>query len=226
MESLFASSLIKGFIFSAYGELGPQPVYTWPNYLSEKEVKQIKNEDKKTLILSLRDVTQISIKNLSLFISDREFSQDKEFKNLRYFAILPYPDFKATSLTYFHYIENGTFDLPVATAFSILVDEYSRSFLFNNINRIKPIVSEFFSKFDQKLLENYPPPEDIEVFFIELFKQLNEIEKNPSTPITSHRKLNQLHTNKFRPCLYTFFEISTDHLNPTKRLWHLELQLI
>ena len=30
MENLFESSIIKGFIFSAYGELGPQPVYTWP----------------------------------------------------------------------------------------------------------------------------------------------------------------------------------------------------
>jgi GTPase SAR1 family protein len=189
MENLFESSLIKGFIFSAFGELGPQPVYTWPNYLSEKELKQIKKEDNRSLVLSLRDVTQISIKNLSLFISDREFSQDKEFKNLKYFAILPYPDFQATSLTYFHYIETSSFNQPVATAFSLLVDEYSRSFLYNNINRVKPIVSEFFTKFDQKLLENYPPQGDIEVFFIELFKQLNEIEKNPSTLITSHRKL-------------------------------------
>jgi GTPase SAR1 family protein len=189
MENLFESSLIKGFIFSAYGELGPQPVYSWPNYYSEKELKQIKKENQESLVLSLRDVTQISIKNLSLFISDREFSQEEEFQNLRYFAILPYPDFKATSLTYFHYIENSTFDQPVATAFSILVDEYSRSFLYNNINRIKPIVSEFFSKFDLELVENYPPQETIEVFFIDLFKKLNEVEKNPSTPITSHRKL-------------------------------------
>ena len=45
MENLFESSIIKGFIFSAYGELGPQPVYTWPNYYSEKELKQISNLD-------------------------------------------------------------------------------------------------------------------------------------------------------------------------------------
>ncbi len=189
MENLFESSLIKGFIFSAYGELGPQPVYSWPNYFSEKELAQIKKEDQKALVLSLRDVTQISIKNLSLFISDREFSQEEELQNLRYFAVLPYPDFKATSLTYFHYIENKSFDQPVATAFSILVDEYSRSFLYNNINRIKPIVSEFFHKFDLQLQKDYPLQETVEVFFVDLFKRLNEIEKNPSTPITSHRKL-------------------------------------
>lgn len=189
MENLFESSLIKGFIFSAYGELGPQPVYTWPNYFSEKELKEIKKENLKSLVLSLRDVTQISIKNLSLFISDREFSQEEDFQDLRYFAILPYPDFKATSLTYFHYIENNSFEQPVATAFSILVDEYSRSFLYNNINRIKPIVSQFFTEFDLKIKENYPPQETITVFFIDLFKKLNEIERNPSTQITSHRKL-------------------------------------
>ncbi|MFX1525160.1 MAG: ADP-ribosylation factor-like protein [Promethearchaeota archaeon] len=191
MENLFESSLIKGFIFSAYGELGPQPVYTWPKYYSEMELKEIKREEQKALILSLRDVTQISIKNLSLFISDREYSgeEKEETQNTSYFAILPYPDFKATSLTYFHYIESKSFNQPVATAFSILVDEYSRSFLYNNINRIKPIVSEFFHKFDLELLENYPPQQIVEPFFIDLFEKLFEVEKNPSTPITSHRKL-------------------------------------
>ena len=98
----------------------------------------------------MRDITQISIKNLSLFISDKIISQEKDLKKIQYFAILPYPDFNTTSLTYFHFIRLGS-EHPVATAFSILVEENSRSFLYNNMNRIKPVVYEFFKSFDKNM---------------------------------------------------------------------------
>ena len=194
MEELLISSVVKGFIFSVHGELGPQPIYMFPNYVSDNDLGKVKklNEEKNQLTLSYRDVTQISIKNLSIFISDREFSQNSEFDSLKYFAILPYPDFKATSLTFFHYISTNLSESPVATAFSILVDEYSRSFLYNNINRIKPIVIEFFNSFDKELLDSYPTQEYVERFFVNLFKGIIEIEKNPSTPVSSHRKLKIL----------------------------------
>ena len=42
------------------------------------------------------------------------------------------------------------------------------------------------------MVKNYPPQEEIKSFFITLFEELNDIEKNPSTPITSHRKLKIL----------------------------------
>ncbi|MHA2393272.1 MAG: ADP-ribosylation factor-like protein [Promethearchaeota archaeon] len=194
MQELFKTTLIKSLIFSSYGELGPQPIYAWPKYYSEKELEQLKNvkERENLLTLTVRDVTQISIKNLSLFISDREFSQGTDVHGMQYFAILPYPDFKVTSLTYFHYIKTTTSSSLVPTAFSILVDEYSRSFLYNNINRIKPIVIEFFNNFDQELHDGFPPQKNIELLFFNLLKDLMEIEKNPSTPVSSHRKLKIL----------------------------------
>ena len=66
MEELLESSIVNGFIFSVYGELGPSPLYVFPNYVSEKELKELKkkNANEDSLILSYRDVTQISIKNL------------------------------------------------------------------------------------------------------------------------------------------------------------------
>jgi len=194
MDDLLKSSLFSGFIFSAYGELGPQPVYMFPNYITEKELERLKeqNIEGKNLTLTLRDVTQISIKNLSLFISDQEFSKQEANHELQYFAILPYPDFNATSLTFFHYINTNFSETPTASAFSILVNENNRSFLYNNINRLKPVIIKFFESFDKKLVKNYPPQEEIKSFFITLFEELNEIEKNPSTPITSHRKLKIL----------------------------------
>ncbi|MHA2051465.1 MAG: ADP-ribosylation factor-like protein [Promethearchaeota archaeon] len=194
MEELLKTSVVKGFIFSIHGELGPQPIYMFPNYVSDKDIEKVKksNQEQHQLILSYRDVTQISIKNLSLFISDREFSEKTDFEDLKYFAILPYPDFKATSLTFFHYINTNRSETPVATAFSVLVDEYSRSFLYNNINRIKPIIINFFNDFDKKLSDTYPAQEDVENLFVNLCKQIIDIEKNPSTPVSSHRKLKIL----------------------------------
>ena len=194
MEELFKTSIIKGLIFSSYGDLGPSPVYVWPQYYSEKELESVRQErEKKNLLtLSTRDVTQISIKNLSLFISDRAFTPDINIDNLQYFAILPYPDFKVTSLTYFHYINTNSSNSQIPTAFSILVDENSRSFLYNNINRIKPIVIDFFNSFDKELVDNYPPQEKIESSFYDLLKKMVDIERNPSTPITTHRKMKIL----------------------------------
>ncbi|MEE9376416.1 MAG: ADP-ribosylation factor-like protein [Candidatus Lokiarchaeia archaeon] len=193
MEELLKSSIIKGFVFSVYGELGPAPIYCFPNYYTVKELKEINKKPEKgeTLVLTMRDLTQISIKNLSLFISDKIISQEKDLKKIQYFAILPYPDFNTTSLTYFHFIRLDS-EHPVATAFSILVEENSRSFLYNNINRIKPIVYEFFNSFDKDIDKSYPTREDVKPQFRDLLEKLVEIEHSPSTPITTHRKMKIL----------------------------------
>ena len=194
MEELLKSSIVKGFVFSVYGELGPTPIYCFPNYVTEKELKECNKDPKfeEHLILTYRDITQISIKNLSLFISDKIITEEKDLEKIQYFAILPYPDFKATSLTFFHFIRTNSDQSPVPTAFSILVEENSRSFLFNNINRIKPVVIEFFNILDEKVNDSYPPREDVEEKFKDLLLEIIEIEKNPSTPITTHRKLKIL----------------------------------
>ncbi|MFW9829509.1 MAG: ADP-ribosylation factor-like protein [Candidatus Thorarchaeota archaeon] len=194
MEELLKSSIVKGFVFSIYGEMGPTPIYCFPNYVSDKEYQKlaIKSKDQKELILSYRDITQISIKNLSLFISDRIIQEEKDLKKIQYYAILPYPDFNTTSLTYFHFIPKDSKKNAIASAFSILVQENSRNFLYNNINRIKTIIYEFFQNFDKELEKTYPPREDIEDKFQELLSKIIEIEQRPSTPITTHRKMKIL----------------------------------
>ncbi|MFX1419094.1 MAG: ADP-ribosylation factor-like protein [Promethearchaeota archaeon] len=194
MEELLKSSIVKGLVFSIYGELGPTPIYSFPNYVTEKEFQELVKDSKieKDLILTYRDITQISIKNLSLFISDKIINEEKDLQKIQYFAILPYPDFNTTSLTYFHFIRTDKDHKPVATAFSILVEENRRSFLYNNINRIKPVVFEFFKNFDRLILESYPPIEEVKEFFQDLLLKIIEIEQNPSTPITTHRKMKIL----------------------------------
>ncbi|MFX1596419.1 MAG: ADP-ribosylation factor-like protein, partial [Promethearchaeota archaeon] len=194
MEEFIENSIVKGYVLSIYGEMGPQPIYMFPNYVSDKEFSEIskEREERKLLTLTYRDVTQISIKNLSLFISDKIISEEKNLEKIQYFAILPYPDFKTTSLTYFHFARTKSSNNPIPTAFSILVEEKSRSFLYNNINRLKPLIIRFFNELDNLLNESYPPFEDLEQYFHNLLFNLFEIEKSPSTPITSHRKLKIL----------------------------------
>ncbi|MFX1568514.1 MAG: ADP-ribosylation factor-like protein [Promethearchaeota archaeon] len=194
MEELLRSSIIKGFVFSVFGELGPTPIYCFPNYVTEKELGEINKDSKiqEELILTYRDITQISIKNLSLFISDKIVQEEKELSKIQYFAILPYPDFSTTSLTYFHFIKRDSKDNPIASSFSILAEESSRSFLYNNINRIKPVVTTFFNNFDKNIQDSYPPREEVEEDFRKLLMDLIVIEKEPSTPITSHRKMKIL----------------------------------
>lgn len=191
MDEIFQSSVIKGMIFSAYDKFGPQPVYKFPLEMDDDELKKLK-KDERSFKFTLRDYVQISIKNLSLLVGDLAFSEDEEVLKLKMFGILPYPDYNITSLTYFHFINVGDRSRPVASSFSILVDESKRSFLYNNINRIKPIISDFFIKFDDLVLEGYKPQEEMEPVFRELLMNIRAIEEKPSTPITSQRKMKIL----------------------------------
>jgi GTPase SAR1 family protein len=51
---------------------------------------------------------------------------------------------------------------------------------------------DFFKIFDKELVDTYPSQEKIESLFYDLLKKMIEIERNPSTPITTHRKMKIL----------------------------------
>jgi len=194
MEELIKSSVINGLIFSAYDNLGPQPIYCFPEYVSkpESDDKSRKQDYSNILRLTLRDYTQISIKNLTLLIGDGSIFKNVDVENFQYFGLIPYPDFSSTSLTYFHFLNRDEEDLPIATSFSILIDENKRSFLYNNMERLKGLILEFFSKIDKILMKEFKPQPEVQPFFEKFLEKLIEIEKNPSTPFTTHRKMKIL----------------------------------
>ncbi|MFX1558270.1 MAG: ADP-ribosylation factor-like protein, partial [Promethearchaeota archaeon] len=191
MEELIKSSVINGLVFSAYDKLGPQPIYCFPEYVSklESDDKSRTNDTSDILELTQRDYTQISIKNLSLLIGDGSILKNVDVENFQYFGIIPYPDFNSTSLTYFHFIKKDEEDLPLASAFSILIDENKRSFLYNNMERLKGLILEFFNKLDPILIKEFKPQSEVQPYFEDFLKELIDIEKNPSTPFTTHRKM-------------------------------------
>lgn len=189
MKELLESSIIKGFVFSAFDKFGPSPIYMFPEPVEDEEADIAKEEN--ILRLTYRDYVQISIKNLGLLIGDRAFSDEDDLGELRYFAILPYPDFEFTSLTFFYFLKNLVSGELIASSFSILVDENSRSFLYNNINRLKPIIVKFANSIAPNIFKEgeFAPWEDIKPHFEIFLQELLDLEKKPFSSITSERKM-------------------------------------
>lgn len=226
MDKLIESSIIKGLVFCAFDKLGPQPIYMFPKPLEIEELEIKKKDDraKNILMISLRDYIQIAIKNISLLIGDGAvYNKEIEIlKKYQYFGIIPFPDLQLTSLTFFHFIDTEYTEIPTASAFCILIDEKKRSFLYNNINRLKNIVIDFFSAFDKKISAEFQPQEKVESDFKVLLKKIITIEKTPSTPLSSQRKMKILFAGLDNSGK-TSFLLSVDRkfskligLNPTK----------
>ena len=165
MEELLKSSIVRGFLFSAYEKLGPQPIYMFQKSNEQNTSKKKINKHKTTLDLNLRDYTQISIKNLSLLIGDGTIFNRVDVKKFQYFGIIPFPDFNVTSLTFFHFVDVKFNQEPLATSFSLFVDENKRSFLYNNINRLKNIILDLFQDFDNEIVDKFKPQDEIDHYF-------------------------------------------------------------
>lgn len=152
MEKLLESSIIKALVLSANTKKGPQPIYTFPEEIDEDNLA--KSTEKSGIKLTFRDYSQISIKNLSLFINTKEIKDKKEIQEYQCYGILPYPDFGLASLTYFRLIQNKFIDEPIPLALSILVNENEINYLYNNINRIKEIILKLSKILENELFDN------------------------------------------------------------------------
>ena len=185
MEKLLENSIIKGFVLSfSDTEKGPELIYKFPNY-SKEEVKNIAKNNinqKNKVILTQQEFMKITIKNLSLVLTDEIIPSESEEKP-QYFCIIPFPDFSITAITYYHYIRGNVI------AFSVLVHENNRNFLYNNHKRIKQIIIEFFNKFDKKISLNFIPQEEASPYFENLLIELKELETQKLGPAMGERKM-------------------------------------
>lgn len=194
MEDLFNSSIVNGMVFATYGERGPYPIYMFPLPKKDNALEEdLGVEDyKKPLNLTLRDYIQIAIKNLSLLIGDGSILLEVDVSTFKHFGIIPFPDFHSATLTFFHFINVKYQDSPLATSFSILVNENSRSFLYNHLVRLKELIIDFFLKFDKELVTSLKPQQEISHLFEEFLINLIKIEREPSTIFSAHRKMKIL----------------------------------
>lgn len=184
MREIPEISCIKGVVFSVYGDRGPEPKYIFPeSILSNSDECDTNQNEGGAFRQSLRDIYQISIKSLSLLFTDNEIS------DYNYFGIIPFPDFRISSLVFFHFIKASFLERPIASTLSILIDENKRSFIYNNIERLKPFILEVVAEIDEKINNGYVDNKILEPTFLKLTNNLLEIEKNPTLPLTSSRKL-------------------------------------
>ncbi|MHA1471680.1 MAG: hypothetical protein ACTSQW_01125 [Promethearchaeota archaeon] len=72
MDKLFETSVIKGLLFSAFDKFGPQPIYMFPDPVDDDQQDKARLEDGEVnqLGITLRDYTQLAIKNISLLLGD------------------------------------------------------------------------------------------------------------------------------------------------------------
>jgi GTPase SAR1 family protein len=194
MEELLNSSIINGMVFAIYDQLGPHPIYMFPPPIDENAEDDctLNLDYKKGLKLTIRDFTQIAIKNLSLLIGDGSILKKVDISTFKHFGIIPFPDFCSTTLTFFHFFKAEYDDHPLATSFSLLVNENLRNFLYNNLDRLKKLIIDFFVKLDKELVSSLKIQEEVSHHFIDLLNKITEIEQEPSTIFSSHRKLKIL----------------------------------
>ncbi len=191
MEELIKSSIIKSIVFSIYGELGPQALYIWPEIIKKdtNSSNSSFNIEENIVYLTNRDATQIAIKNLSLLIGDGSILEKSNLDEYRYFGIIPFPDYNLTSLTFFHFTNVNYSEKPLPSACSILIDESKRSFLYNNIERFKELIVDFCTTLDKENAKELKSQKELESLFKNLINEIILIEKEPTTPISAHRKL-------------------------------------
>lgn len=184
MEEILKNSIIKSMMFAAFDEFGPMPKYVFPKTVSDKIKKESEDE-----LFTIRDYTQMAIKTLSLLMEDQVATSDENFSKVKYFAIIPFPDFNITALTFFHFISIQGNSNPVPSAFALMVDENSRSFLYDNITTIQTIIFDLFIKFDDEIETGFKPTDQVEHLFKDLLQKIIKLEQNPPAPISSERKL-------------------------------------
>jgi GTPase SAR1 family protein len=191
MEQLIKDSIIKTIVFSVYGDLGPQALYIWPELikLDKGNPNKACKIEEDIVYLTNRDATQIAIKNLSLLIGDGSILEQDNLKKYQYFGIIPFPDYNLTSLTYFHFTSVEYTERPLPSAFSILIPESKRNFLYNNIERFKEIIFDLFKAVDVEIAKEINKQEELEPLFKNFINQIIKIEKEPTTPLSAHRKL-------------------------------------
>jgi len=183
----FSSSVVKGFVFSAHTELGPQLKYGFPEAAPEEPFDDsvIENqEDHKAL--TEHEYMQITIKNLSLLLTDESHYSDRKPKS-RYFCIIPFPDFHFTALTYYRIIPIQSEDITIA--FSILVDEDNRNFLYIHHDKIQNIISTFFEEIEGVLANGWKSQQEILPNFRGLLNELKKLESVPIAPTITQRML-------------------------------------
>lgn len=202
-EYAFPKLNIKGCVFSMFSSMGPDPIFFYPlpadlpaNFANKKA--HIAEDG-----YLERNYMQIAVKSISLLLSDYSFDiKGAKLEDIHIFGVLPYPDINSIAFTYFTYFYSPKMGRYMPTSFSILVTEHKRTYIYDNVNRLRTPMRQFTEKLIKYVLEkditsNYeanPYWEEILPDFVNFFNQQQSIQEKPLTPITKNRRIKILFT--------------------------------
>ena len=195
--------LVKGAIFSMYGDMGPEAVFFYP-FPNDSTFSFPEMENHMAMNFEQRNFMQIAVKSISLLLVDYSFEDERNLhlKDTHIFGILPYPDINCIALTYFTYFFSEKRKRFIPVSLSLLVHENKRSFVYDSINRLRNPTKEF-TKYLIELCRNnniYSELEGQDYWervlskFIEFFGEIQKIQNQPISPITKKRRIKILFT--------------------------------
>ncbi|MHA1764856.1 MAG: Rab family GTPase [Promethearchaeota archaeon] len=198
----FDDLLVKGCIFSIYGDMGPEAVFFYP--IPNDSSFNFPEMENHSSTFDQRNFMQIAVKSISLLLVDYSFENEGNIhlEDVHIFGVLPYPDISCIALTYFTYFFSEAKKRFIPVSLSLLVHENKRSFIYDSINRLRGPTKKFTkylidlckSKNIYSELDGQNYWEIVLSKFTDFFKEIQKIQNQPISPITKKRRIKILFT--------------------------------
>lgn len=133
-QAKFKKSVYAGLLYSVFDDEGPTPKFVYPESLD------------------FAWQLQIAMKTISLMMGERTYQDGDSVENVRYYGILPFPDFGLNALTFFFLIEDeAARGQAKAATITLLIPERYRNFFFENIKYLRLLLDTTASKIDNSV---------------------------------------------------------------------------
>ncbi|MHA1619967.1 MAG: ADP-ribosylation factor-like protein [Promethearchaeota archaeon] len=199
---IFDKLYIKGAVFSIFGQLGPEAIFSYP--IPEDSSVELEDRTHYTSKYSQSNYMQVAVKSISLLLSDYSFDNPDgvELDKVQIFGVLPYPDIKTIGFTYFTYYFSTKCQQYVPATLTLFVPENHRSYIYDALSRLKEPIQDFTREMIAIINQNKISSElegmdyfqDNISLFLHFFSKLQNIQAKPISPITKHRRIKILFT--------------------------------
>ncbi len=164
--------LLYGVVFSIFDDEGPSPKFVWPE------------------TLDYGWQLQISMKTISLLMGERTYQDGDRFNDVRYYGVLPFPDFGLDALSFFFLLKDETArGQAKAATITLLTQEKNRNFLYEDM----PFLQTEITAAAEKIMETADEAEHSAVLN-KLIADIQSHIKQKASPFAVGRKYKLLFT--------------------------------
>ncbi|OLS12319.1 MAG: hypothetical protein RBG13Loki_4076 [Promethearchaeota archaeon CR_4] len=165
-------SLLYGVVFSIFDDEGPSPRFVWPENLDYGWQ------------------LQISMKTISLLMGERTYQDGDKFEEVRYYGILPFPDFGLEALSFFFLLRDETArGQAKAATITLLTREKTRDFLYEDM----PFLQSVINSTAAQIMDNHQEA-DYTTALKKLIVDIQTHLKQKASPFAGGRKYKLLFT--------------------------------